>query len=357
VLPNTITISQELLKFISKVEEFNGAWRLIQELSPDQLNQLRRVATFESVGSSTRIEGAKLSDQEVEALLGRIGIKDFRSRDEQEVAGYAFVMEEIFEAYTEMELTENLLFQLHRDLLRYSEKDERHRGNYKSLPNHVSAFDADGKEIGVVFQTASPFETPQRMEELIAWNTRQDQSGGLHPLLRIGIFVVTFLAIHPFQDGNGRLSRVLTTLLMLKAGYTYVPYSSMESIIEENKEGYYLALRRTQSTIYTDQPDWEPWLLFFARTLAKQVLRLHERMEGATEGQDHEQNISPLAEKILAELRAKGAISVGQATDFTEANRNTVKAKLQELVEAGLAQLRGRGRGAHYVPTDGSGND
>ena len=356
MLPQTLAISQELLGYISRVEEFKGAWRLMKEMSPERLGQLRRVATFESVGSSTRIEGAKLTDQEVEALLGRIGIRDFRTRDEQEVAGYAYVMEEVFEAYGEMVITENVIFQLHRDLLRYSEKDERHRGGYKTLPNHVAAFDDSGREVGIVFQTATPFDTPLRMETLLAWNSKQEQAGGIHPLLRIGIFIVEFLAIHPFQDGNGRLSRVLTTLMMLRAGYGYAPYSSMESVIEQNKEGYYLALRRTQTTLNTEMPDWEPWLMFFARTLAKQVVRLEERiaMEAPSpitpipdlKGAD----VSPMATKILLELRRRGSITVAEASIVGATNRNTAKSKLKELVENGEAELRGKGRGAYYVP-------
>lgn len=356
MLPQTLSISQELLRLISLVEEFKGAWRLIKEMSPERLSQLRRVATFESVGSSTRIEGAKLTDEEVEALLGRIGIGDFRTRDEQEVAGYAYVMEEVFDAYAEMAITENLILQLHRDLLRYSEKDDRHRGGYKSLPNHVAAFDSSGRELGIVFQTATPFETPRRMEALLAWNARQEQAGGLHALLRIGIFVVDFMAIHPFQDGNGRLSRVLTTLLMLRAGYGYVPFSSMESVIEQNKEGYYLALRRTQATINTEEPDWEPWLMFFVRALSKQVARLQERMSTSVTPAIPPfpdlggLRVSPMAGRILGEMNRRGSITVADATVVAATNRNTAKSKLRELVENGLAELRGKGRGAFYVP-------
>lgn len=348
MLPQTIPVSQELLAHMSRVEQFKGAWRLIKQMSPERLSQLRRVATFESVGSSTRIEGAKLTDQEVEALLGRIGLRDFKTRDEQEVAGYAYVMEEVFEAYEHMAITENVIFQLHRDLLRYSEKDERHRGGYKTLPNHVAAFDEKGREVGIVFQTATPFDTPRRMEELLSWNARQEQAGGIHPLLRIGIFIVDFLAIHPFEDGNGRLSRVLTTLMMLRAGYGYVPYSSMESIIEQNKEGYYMALRRTQTTMETAAPDWVPWLMFFARTLDKQVVRLEERI--AQLPGSSATRVSPMAARILAELQRLGSITVAQASVVGATNRNTAKSKLKELVRSGEAELCGKGRGAYYIP-------
>jgi len=259
---STVQITPEMLSLVAEIDEFKGAWRALGTLAPERLSALRRVATIESIGSSTRIEGSRLSDREVEQLLANLEIQAFGSRDEQEVAGYAEVMETVFASWPEIALTENHIKQLHRDLLRYSDKDTRHRGEYKTTSNSVAAIDAQGNQVGIVFETASPFATPRRMTELVSW-FEQSQQEGLHPLIAIGLFVVVFLEIHPFQDGNGRLSRVLTTLLLLRAGYAYVPFSSLESVIEQSKERYYLALRRTQGTIRTDAPDWTPWLTFF----------------------------------------------------------------------------------------------
>ena len=146
----------------------------------------------------------------------------------------------------------------------------RHRGQYKTLSNSVEAFTLEGKSIGVIFQTATPFDTPRLMDEFVEWTDNTLAKNLTHPLLAIAIFTVTFLEIHPFQDGNGRLSRILTTLLLLKAGYSYVPYSSLESVIEQNKEAYCLALRQTQSTIRTDLPNWQPWITFFLKSLSQQ---------------------------------------------------------------------------------------
>ena len=250
----TVVIEPEMLDIIAELDEFKGAWRALSTLAPERLSALRRVATIESIGSSTRIEGSKLSDQDVEKLLSNVEMRSFETRDEQEVAGYAGVMETIFASWSVLPLTENHVRQLHRDLLRYSTKDERHRGDYKKLDNHVEAFDANGKSVGIVFQTASPFDTPRLMAELIEWTTEALSNRTLHPLLVIAVFVVVFLEIHPFQDGNGRLSRALTTLLLLRAGYAYVPYSSLESVIEQSKDSYYLALRRTQKTTRSKKP-------------------------------------------------------------------------------------------------------
>ncbi|AYM65997.1 hypothetical protein At12D13_48450 (plasmid) [Agrobacterium fabrum] len=230
----SVCITPEILSLIAEIDEFKGAWRAIGRIAPERLSSLRRVATIESVGSSTRIEGARLTDREVEKLLANIRLGSFTTRDEQEVAGYAEVMETIFSAYEAISFTENHIRQLHRDLLAHSTKDERHRGAYKTVSNNVEAFDEQGESLGIVFETASPFDTPRRMEELITWLNEQGREKRLHPLLVVAIFVVVFLEIHPFQDGNGRLSRILTTLLLLRAGYAYVPYSSLESIIEQS---------------------------------------------------------------------------------------------------------------------------
>ena len=219
----SIQITSQMLSLIAEIDEFKGAWRALGQLAPEQLNSLKRVATIESIGSSTRIEGSKLSDQEVEVLLSNLEIQKFTTRDEQEVAGYAEVMNTVFQHYADIPLTENYIKQLHRDLLQYSEKDNRHRGEYKKHTNHVETFAPEGKSLGIVFETASPFDTPFRIEELVAWANKAIDKKTLHPLLITAVFIVVFLAIHPFQDGNGRLSRVLTTYLLLSRGYAYVP--------------------------------------------------------------------------------------------------------------------------------------
>src|SRR5664279_5787655 len=145
IITDTLRITSEILALIAEIDEFKGAWRALGTLAPERLSALRRVATIESIGSSTRIEGSRLSDRDVERLLANLEIKAFATRDEQEVAGYAEVMETVFAAWQDLAFTENHVRQLHRDLLVYSEKDAWHRGSYKTTPNSVAAFDADGK--------------------------------------------------------------------------------------------------------------------------------------------------------------------------------------------------------------------
>lgn len=339
-------VNATVLRHIAGLEEFKGAWRAIGRIAPDRLTALKRVATIESVASSTRIEGAKLTDREVERLLANLDIKAFASRDEEEVAGYAAVMETVFDHWQDLTLTENHIRQLHRDLLQHSTKDVRHRGEYKTLRNDVTAIDADGKEIGVVFETATPFDTPRLMTDLVRWAESALREGALHPLVVIAVFIVTFLAIHPFQDGNGRLSRVLTSLLLLRAGYAYVPYSSLESVVEQTKERYYLALRQTQKTIRTDKPDWQPWLEYFLGVLTEQKIRLERKLE--TErvilGE-----LPELSTRIMELARERGRLTVSDAAKATNASRNTIKYHMSALVNDGHLALHGAGRGAYYA--------
>lgn len=343
---DTLTITPEILALIAGIDEFKGAWRALGAIAPDRLQALRKVATIESIGSSTRIEGAKLSDREVERLLANLEIKPLATRDEQEVAGYADVMDLVFRSYADIALTENHIRQLHRDLLRYSTKDHWHRGNYKTTPNHIAAFDADGNQIGVVFETASPFATPGRMAALVAWVRAALEETRLHPLLVVAIFVVVFLEIHPFQDGNGRLSRILTTLMLLQAGYGYVAYSSLESVVEQSKEGYYLALRQTQATIHSERPDWQPWLLFFLRALDRQKNRLAAKIE-------HEKfvvaQLPELSVRILDFAREHGRVSTGDMVRLTGVSRNTLKQRFRLLVERGYLTRHGGGRTTWYA--------
>jgi Fic family protein len=343
-----ILVSHDLLQLIAEIDEFKGKWEALKDLSPERLRQLRKVATIESVGSSTRIEGAKLSDAQVETLLSNLGRTSFKSRDEQEVAGYAETMDLVFQAYEDMNLTENHIRQLHQTLLRHSNKDERHRGDYKKLSNHVVAFDEKGKEIGVIFETATPFATPREMEELVKWANKAIEEKSLHPLLIVAVFTVAFLAIHPFQDGNGRISRILTTLMLLRAGYSYVPYASLESIIEDNKDLYYKALRRTQMTIKKEKPDWEPWLGFFMRCLKKQKNNLAAKVEKEEAKRGADAALPALSMQILGLLKKHERLTIAEIVKHTEANQNTIKVRLRELVASGRVQRYGKGRATWY---------
>lgn len=348
---NQIQVNSEILNLIAELDEFKGRWTATQALAPDRLASLRQIATIESVGSSTRIEGVKLTNSEIEALLNGVKVYSFRSRDEQEVAGYAELMELIFGSYTHITLTENHIKQLHSALLKYSTKDERHRGEYKKFSNQVEAFDSAGKSKGIIFKTTSPFDTQKEMTELVSWTAHQLETKELHPLLTIAIFAVIFLKIHPFQDGNGRLSRALSTLLLLRSGYTYVPYSSLERVIEQNKPGYYLSLRKAQAEIEApkratkkSESGVTSWLVYFLKAMREQKRSLERKLKDelviAT--------LPPLSLEILSLIRSRGPTSIAELLAVTGANRNTLKAHCRRLVSDQHLVMMGVGRGVRY---------
>ena len=333
---------------IAEIDRFTGGWQATQALAPDRLRAAKRVATVMSVGSSTRIEGTQMTNAEVEELLFRKKHKSFIKHDEQEVAGCAKALRIVLDRYTHIPLTENNIKQLHGIMMQYSPKDVRHRGHYKKVPNRVESLDpTTGKSLGVVLATATPFETPAMMESLVNWYNKQVESTRQHPLLLIATFIVVFLAIHPFSDGNGRMSRLLTTLLLLNAGYLWIPYSSMESIIEEHREEYYLALRTTQKTLHSAKKNWQPWLAFF---IAKAMLLQKNNLANLLRQEQALQKSMPtLSRSILDLVTARGEVSVQDIVDELGANRNTVRTHLRRLTAQGYLHLIGKGRGARYV--------
>lgn len=343
ILPR-LSIGPMLLRGIAEVDEFKGRWLALGRLAPERLSSLRRIATIESVASSTRIEGVTLSDAEVGDVLARVAIRSLRTRDEQEVAGYGSVMELVFASWREIDLTENHIKQLHGVLLAPSGKDEPHRGRYKTVANSIEAHDGEGRHLGTVFATTSPFETPLQMEKLVD-GTREALDGGAHhPLVIIAVFVVRFLAIHPFQDGNGRLSRALTTLLLLRAGYGYAPYASLERVIEHNKDAYYRNLHRAQTTWDHDHPELGVWIEFFVECLIAQKNALLHRLER----ERRLDPLAPLSAAIVALAAERGRVTVRDVVALEGANRNTVKLHIKQLVASGHLARRGRGRGTWY---------
>ncbi len=342
-----INITPDMLNKIAELDAFKASWvGGVTKLTPDELKIMKRVATIESVGSSNRIEGNQMTDAEVEALFSQIGKKSFQSRDEEEVAGYADLINTIFESHQEIPLSENYIKQLHKILLSYSSKDVRHRGEYKKASNRVAAFDLDGREVATVFETASPFDTPHLMRELIEWTNATMKDRYLHPILTIGIFIVHFLSIHPFMDGNGRLSRALTVLLLLQNGYSYMPYVSMESIVESSKEAYYRALRGTQKTIWKETVNYEPWLGFFVTSLQKQKRVLEDKI--ASLQSEKKDKLSGTALSILALFAKKKTLEMHEIIASLDRNQETIRKAVQTLVKKGHLKKQGTTKGSYY---------
>lgn len=329
---------------ISRIDELKGRWVGGVNLSPQILNRLMRSVLASSTGASTRIEGSKLSDEEVENLMRGLTMQKIADRDAQEVRGYYEVLQTVFHGDADISFSESSILHLHNQLLKYSEKDERHKGYYKNLENNVEMRDKSGALLSVLFETTPAYLTPKEMQELIAWTQGALQAKEQHPLVVIAAFIVGFLKIHPFLDGNGRLSRVLTNLLLLQAGYAYMPYVSHEKLIEDSKGDYYVALRRSQKTFGTESESIAPWIEYFLGTLLEQA----ERAMKLLTTEYIETLLSPQQLKVWAYLGEVQEATPGQIANHTGVARPTVSQALSRLMEMNRVERIGRGSTTRY---------
>ncbi|MDP3957214.1 MAG: Fic family protein [bacterium] len=338
------SMSPSILSKIAEIDEIKGRWTEGVNLSPQLLGRLKKSVLITSSGASTRIEGAKLSDEDVEKFIQGLHMSKFRDRDKQEVQGYYELLENVFNAWKTIPLSENSIKHLHNELLKYAEKDVRHKGDYKKIENDVAMFDADGKAIGIVFETTPAYLAPKQTGELVAWTRVALEEKKYHPLLIIGSFIVEFLKIHPFQDGNGRLSRILTNLLLLKSGYGFVPYVSHEKIVEDNKSAYYLALRKSQKTLGGKHAEITVWLEYFLMVVGKQARMAIEML--STE--KIETLLSPKQLVIWNYMLSVDETTAGEIVKRTRVLRPTVNQALTRLLDMKKIQRIGMGRTTRY---------
>lgn len=335
----------EILGKIAKIDKFNGLWHGGLRLSPQILGRIKKSVIITSTGASTRIEGAKMNDEEIARLLRGLKFKKPKGRDAEEVAGYADLLGRIFDSYKTFKLTEGQVLQFHKILLNFSSKDQIHKGAYKSKDNIVVAINEEGKQV-VLFRPTPPYLVKKEMDDVIFWTNQELEKKELHPLLAIANFIFEFLAIHPFQDGNGRLSRALTNLLLLKAGYAYVPYVSLDEIIEERRAEYYIALRATQKNHKTDKEDITPWLNFILDALIEQTGRAEKLMES----EQPEKLLSEKQLEIYHLFDKNDTLGVSEIDKQLKGKmpRVTIKQVLSRLVVLKLIERIGLGRSARY---------
>lgn len=337
-------ISAGIVSKIAKIDELKGQWISGARLSPQVLGRLKRSVLITSTGASTRIEGARLSDADIEKLMRGINIQKFTNRDKQEVRGYYELLENVFNSWKNLKFNESLIKHFHQELLKYADKDKEHRGEYKKGENKVHMINEAGQSIGILFDTSPAYLAPSQMCDLTEWTQKALAENKYHPLLIIGDFLVEFLKIHPFSDGNGRLSRVLTNLLLLRAGYLYMPYVSHEKLVEDNKPDYYIALRRSQKTIGSEKENIADWLDFFLEIFLKQSQMAVELLS--------KENI----EKILSEkqliiwqyIAKMEETSTGDVVKNTKIARPTVKQAMEVLLKLKKVERIGLGRGSRY---------
>ena len=337
-------ITNRLWSLINQIDQLQGQWVGGARLNPQALGRLKRSTLVTSSGASTRIEGAKLSDDDVEKLMRGLSVTKFTDRDKQEVQGYYELLENVFNSWKHIPLTESTIKHFHKELLKYGTKDVRHRGEYKKGENRVEMFDAHGKSLGVMFETTPAYLTPKQMQELVEWTQLSIKDGEHHSLVIIANFIVEFLAIHPFQDGNGRLARILTNLLMLKSGYVYVPYVSHEKLVEDNKADYYLALRDSQTTFKTSNENIDGWLEFFLNVSLKQAKQAIDLLSR----ENIEKLLSPKQLLVWKHLDQAPEATPAEIVKATGVARPTVSQALDVLLRLKRIERIGQGRTTRY---------
>ncbi|RLD38260.1 MAG: Fic family protein [Bacteroidetes bacterium] len=334
-----LDLDWNLLRIVSKIDRFDASWSSIEKREGQSLKQLKNIATVRSVGASTRIEGSKMSNKEVKALLDNLEITKIEDRDAQEVVGYFEVLELISENYKKIDITESSIKNLHNLLLKHSDKDQWHKGKYKQHSNAVEATLPDGTK-QIIFQTTNAgFETEDAMRELINWYNKDTE---IHPLVKSAIFSYEFVSIHPFQDGNGRLSRLLATLLLLKNGYNWIQYVSFEHEIESRKSEYYLKLRYCQSQ--RPNEDITEWINYFFSTL----LNIQEQLMNKLEVKGTKAKLSPKEKSILTFIEGNPGSKSGEIANKLHIPNPTVKRILTKLSNENLIEKYGIGAGTNY---------
>jgi len=337
-------IPQRLWSLINQIDQLQGQWIGGARLNPQALGRLKRSTLVTSSGASTRIEGSKLSDDDVEKLMRGLSVTKFADRDRQEVRGYYELLENIFNSWKHIPLTESTIKHFHKDLLKYVGKDIRHSGEYKKGENRVEMFDTHGKSLGVMFETTPAYLTPKQMQELVVWTQVALKNAEHHALVIIANFIVEFLAIHPFQDGNGRLARMLTNLLMLKAGYAYVPYVSHEKLVEDNKANYYLALRRSQATFTSPKANIDSWLEFFLNVSLEQARQAIDLLSR----ENIEKLLSPKQLLVWKHLEQVPESTPAEIVKATGVARPTVSQAVDVLLRLKKVERIGQGRTTRY---------
>jgi Fic family protein len=337
----SLTLTWEILGIISRIDRFDASWASIERLGGN-LRELRQIATIQSVGASTRIEGSKMSDEEVAKLLDNIGFSKIEDRDSQEVVGYFNILDTIVDSFDALVISESNIKNIHNQLLKYSSKDSWHRGDYKQHTNAVEASFPDGSK-RIIFRTTDPgFATEDAMRRLIDWYSMETE---VHPLITCAALVYEFVSIHPFQDGNGRLSRLLTTLSLLQKGYNWIQYVSFEHEIENRKKEYYISLRTCQSQ--RPNEDITEWIEFFLKSL----LNVQSKLEQKLAVSEQQSNLSTKEKMIYSYILNHPGCKSSEVVAELNITKPTVKRVLSDLIDKKLIVRYGRGAGITYTAT------
>ena len=333
-------LTPEIVQMVGSIHEHKGKQELFLEANVDELKTLLEVALIQSTGASNRIEGIFTSDKRLEELVSKKA--EPRNRSEQEIAGYREVLSTIYEGYEYINPRPNIILQLHRDLYSYSQGAAG--GSYKNSDNVIAETDAEGHQ-KARFIPVPAFQTDEAMEELCARFLEAWEADRIDKLVLIPMFILDFLCIHPFNDGNGRMSRLLTLLLFYKAGYIVGKYISMEMLIEKTKETYYEALQASSTGWHEGENSYEPFVKYYLGIM----LKAYNEFESRVEHLKHRSLSKP--DRIKAVIDNKvGKITKKEIMELCpDISKITVERTLTNLVKSGYIAKVGAGPSTGYV--------
>lgn len=335
-------LTPEIVQMMGSIHEHKGKQDLFLEANIDELKTLLEVAFIQSTGASNRIEGIYTSDNRLKELVYQKA--EPRNRSEQEIAGYREVLATIHESYEYIQLHPNIILQLHRDLYSYSQKNVG--GTYKNIDNVITETDSQGRQ-KTRFIPVPAFQTPEAVENLCssfmdAWNKDQ-----IDKMILIPMFILDFLCIHPFNDGNGRMSRLLTLLLFYKAGYIVGKYISIEMLIEKTKETYYEALQASSSGWHECNNSYEPFVKYYLGIMLKAYNEFEDRVEHLKHRKlSKPERIKELFEKKVGKVTKKEIMEL-----CPDISKVTVERTLTALVKSGYIEKVGAGPSTGYIRT------
>ena len=339
-----VSVNEEILAHVSKLDRFRGEWPSVCALPAERLSQLREAATVQSIASSCRLSGIHVSDGDAAAALRG----DPSTPDAAAMAHYAQALELSFPGPDQV-VDAQVLQSLNRAVL--GQIDEPQDENpWRQEVMSREAFDAEGKALGWIFPTLPPRMIDEKINDLLTWLELELRNSERHPALVIGCFFLGFLAISPFERGNGRTSRALIRHLLVRAGYGYLPFASLEAELEADRPKYLNALFQARTGVWSGTAKLTPWIEFFLETLERQRARVEVKLVL----EQDTLSLPPLQREILETVREHGTANAGLLLRATGANRNTLKDNLRRLVEQGALTRTGQKRGTRYrlaVPT------
>ena len=336
-------LTPEITALLSAIHEFKGKQELYLNAKPDVLNALTEVAKVQSTTSSNRIEGISTTDARIRELMSQKTIP--RNRNEQEIAGYRDVLRTIHESHDFISITPNVLLQLHRDL--YSKLPQGIGGHWKLNDNVIEETDASGNTY-IRFRPASAVETPAAMESLCTAYRKAIDDARFDALVLIPMFIFDFLCIHPFHDGNGRMSRLLTLLLLYRSGFMVGKYISLEMLIEESKADYYEASQASSAHWHENECDMKPYVEYTLGIVLKAYRELESRVEGiVTSRMSKADRIRAIVNATLGKVTKRDILA--KCPDISTA---MVEMTLKRLLDEGVIHKTGRGRSTAYVRND-----